>query len=225
MRKIASLYSDEGGASIIEMALILPVFTTMLHRDGRHQPRLFRRSCSSSNRATARSRRCSNIRRPKTPTRRLKNEAVSAANAAGFTDVTTSNVTVDYWLECDGVRQGNGTPGTATIRPARAASGTAAGSMSSLTHKFKPLFASNIWPGSNTDGTYTLHGQRGAADSMKLITALRSNERGAAAVEFALSVPVLVSMIWGIFQLALLFEANAGIQHALGEGARYATLY
>jgi len=60
---------------------------------------------------------------------------------------------------------------------------------------------------------------------MKLTTALTSNERGAAAVEFALSVPVLVSMIWGIFQLALVFEANAGIQHALGEGARYATLY
>jgi len=30
MRKIASLYSDEGGDSIIEMALILPVFATML---------------------------------------------------------------------------------------------------------------------------------------------------------------------------------------------------
>ena len=31
----------------------------------------------------------------------LKSEAVSAASA-GFTEVTASDVTIDYWLECDG---------------------------------------------------------------------------------------------------------------------------
>lgn len=51
------------------------------------------------------------------------------------------------------------------------------------------------------------------------------DERGAAAIEFAIAVPVLVSMIWGIFQVGLLLEASAGMQHALGEGARFATLY
>ena len=50
------------------------------------------------------------------------------------------------------------------------------------------------------------------------------DERGAGAVEFALSVPVLITMIYGIFTLGQLFEANAGIQHALGEGARYTNL-
>ena len=54
---------------------------------------------------------------------------------------------------------------------------------------------------------------------------LPGDELGAAALEFALAVPVLIMMIWGIFQVGLLYEANAGIQHALGEGARYATLY
>ena len=34
-----------------------------------------------------------------------------------------------------------------------------------------------------------------------------------------------VRMIYGIFRVGLLYEANAGMQHALGEGARYATLY
>jgi Flp pilus assembly protein TadG len=53
---------------------------------------------------------------------------------------------------------------------------------------------------------------------------LRKNERGAAAVELALSLPVLVSLIYGIFEFSQLYEANAGMQHALGEGARYATL-
>jgi len=50
------------------------------------------------------------------------------------------------------------------------------------------------------------------------------NEQGAAAIEMAIALPVLVSMIYGIFTLGQLFEANAGMQHALGEGARYGTL-
>lgn len=60
---------------------------------------------------------------------------------------------------------------------------------------------------------------------MTLAKLIRRDERGAAAIEFAIAVPVLVSLIWGIFQIGLLMEANAGMQHALGEGARYATLY
>jgi Flp pilus assembly protein TadG len=53
---------------------------------------------------------------------------------------------------------------------------------------------------------------------------LRRDAGGAAAIEMAIALPVLVSMIYGIFTLGQLFEANAGMQHALGEGARYATL-
>jgi hypothetical protein len=30
-----------------------------------------------------------------------------------------------------------------------------------VTHKFTPMFASRRWPGSNSDGTYTLHGRAG----------------------------------------------------------------
>ena len=59
---------------------------------------------------------------------------------------------------------------------------------------------------------------------MTLLPILRRDERGAAAIEMAIALPVLVSMIYGIFQVGLLYQANAGMQHALGEGARYATL-
>lgn len=59
---------------------------------------------------------------------------------------------------------------------------------------------------------------------MILLNRLRKNENGAAVVEFALSLPVLVTLIYGIFEFSQLYWANAGIQHALGEGARYATL-
>ena len=48
---------------------------------------------------------------------------------------------------------------------------------------------------------------------------------GSAAVEFALAVPVLISVVWGMFQLSMVMEANAGVSHALGQAARMATLY
>ena len=54
---------------------------------------------------------------------------------------------------------------------------------------------------------------------------LRRNERGAGAIEFAIAVPVLILLIYGIFRIGLLYQANAGMQHALGEGARLATLF
>ena len=59
---------------------------------------------------------------------------------------------------------------------------------------------------------------------MKKLHLIGENERGAAAVEMALALPVLVSIIYGIFQVGLLYQANAGMQHALGEGARLATI-
>ena len=59
---------------------------------------------------------------------------------------------------------------------------------------------------------------------MNLATILRRDERGVAATEMALALPVLITMIYGIFQVGLLYQANAGMQHALGEGARLATI-
>jgi Flp pilus assembly pilin Flp len=51
------------------------------------------------------------------------------------------------------------------------------------------------------------------------------NERGAGAVEFALAAPVMLSMVIGVAQLGTLFQANAGIQHAIEEAARVAAVY
>ena len=54
---------------------------------------------------------------------------------------------------------------------------------------------------------------------------LRGDERGVAMIEMAFALPILLLFIFGIFQFGVILQANAGIQHALGEGARYATLY
>lgn len=48
---------------------------------------------------------------------------------------------------------------------------------------------------------------------------------GSAAIEFAVAVPVLLMMVFGMFQLAIVLRANAGMQHALGEAARLATIF
>jgi Flp pilus assembly protein TadG len=48
---------------------------------------------------------------------------------------------------------------------------------------------------------------------------------GATMIEFAFAFPVLITFIWMIYQFGLVFRANSGIQHALGEGARLATLW
>lgn len=57
-----------------------------------------------------------------------------------------------------------------------------------------------------------------------ILRVLKSEERGSAAVEMAVALPVLVVLLWGIFQVGIALQAIAGMQHALGEGARYATL-
>ena len=49
---------------------------------------------------------------------------------------------------------------------------------------------------------------------------LKTDDRGAAAIEMAFALPALVILIWMIVQLGMAFRAMSGIQHSLGEGAR-----
>jgi Flp pilus assembly protein TadG len=60
---------------------------------------------------------------------------------------------------------------------------------------------------------------------MRVLRRLSRDRRGATAAEFALSVPVAIMIIVGFIQMGSLFLANAGLQNALGEGARVATLW
>lgn len=54
---------------------------------------------------------------------------------------------------------------------------------------------------------------------------LRRDARGIAAVEFGLLVPIFLGMIIGATQLGVLFFAHAGLRNAVGEAARYATIW
>jgi Flp pilus assembly protein TadG len=50
------------------------------------------------------------------------------------------------------------------------------------------------------------------------------SDQGAAAVEFALVLPVLVLMLFGIIQFGLIFNQWQQLEHATREGARWASL-
>ena len=59
---------------------------------------------------------------------------------------------------------------------------------------------------------------------MTIRTLIRDN-RGAAVIEMAFALPTIITLIWIMLQLAMVFRASSGIQHALGEGARAATVW
>ena len=60
---------------------------------------------------------------------------------------------------------------------------------------------------------------------IRLLATLSRNTKGAAAVEFVLAGPVVILMIFGLFQIGILGMAHAGLGQAVEAGARYATIY
>ena len=58
-----------------------------------------------------------------------------------------------------------------------------------------------------------------------MLRKIARDENGAAVIEMAFALPILIMLIWMIVQLGLVFRAMSGIQHSLGEGARAATLW
>lgn len=146
------LLKDERGASLIEMGLILPVFATVvigvIDLSSAYSQKLLLEQ--SAYRAIE---KVQQYQSTESTYSTLKTEVVAAATSAGFTDVAASNVTLDYWLECNGARQTN--------YDSTCSSGQTYARWISVdvTHTFTPMFASDKWPGSNSDGTYTLHGR------------------------------------------------------------------
>jgi Flp pilus assembly protein TadG len=60
---------------------------------------------------------------------------------------------------------------------------------------------------------------------LPLFRRLRADTSAISAIEFGLIAPVLIFMIVGIGQMGILFQAQAGLRHAVAEGARFATVY
>lgn len=153
-----SLSRDERGASLIEMGLLLPVLSTVVIGVA-DISRAYSQKLILEQAAYRAIEKVQGYQSTESTYGTLQNEVVNAATSAGFTDVTTSSVTIDYWLECNGVRQGDGTPGNGYDATCPSGQTYARWISVDAPHKFWPMFASNRWPGSNADGSYTLHGR------------------------------------------------------------------
>lgn len=153
-RPFRKLARDERGASIIELALLLPVLSTIVIGVA-DISRAYSQKLILEQAAYRAIEKVQQYQASQSTLTALQSEVVTAANDAGFTDVTTANVTIDYWLECNGTRN-------ATYDTNCSTGQTQARWLTvDVTHNFTPMFASSRWPGSNTNGSYTLHGRAG----------------------------------------------------------------
>ncbi len=59
---------------------------------------------------------------------------------------------------------------------------------------------------------------------IRALRPLRSDRKGATAVEFAMALPLLLLMLVGVAQMGMLFFAHAGLRNLVAEGARFASI-
>jgi Flp pilus assembly protein TadG len=153
-RLVRSLARDERGATLIEMAMVAPVFASLLIG----MVDISRAYSAKLRLEQAAYRAIEKVQQYQTTTSTystLQSEAVSAAVESGFTSVTASDVAIDYWLDCNGVRQ-------TSYNTSCSGSDTQVRWITvDITAKFRPMFGSRFFPRANTDGTYTLHGKAG----------------------------------------------------------------
>jgi Flp pilus assembly protein TadG len=152
-----ALCRNERGASTIELALLMPVLATIVIAMS-DLSRAYSTKLELEQAAYRAVERVQQYQSTEATFTLLKNEAVSAANDAGFTDVTASNVTVNWWLECDGVRQAS--YDTTCSGSAVFARWIQVDVQKTFRPSFTPI-SFNRWLGSNADGSFTLHGKSG----------------------------------------------------------------
>ena len=154
MQKLRNLCADERGTSLIEMALATPILAAclmgMVDLSRAYSERL------QLEQATQRAiEKVFNNQTTSTSYNTLKTEAVDAAHDAGFTSVTATDVTIDYWLECNGVRQSSYDSSCTDVALQARYLNIA------MQKKFTPSFGTKYFPGANSDGTYTIRADAG----------------------------------------------------------------
>ncbi len=148
MRSTPSLIRDERGASIIEMAMVMPVLATLLVG----MVDISRAYSAKLQLEQAAQRSIEKVMQYQANSSTYGTLYTEAATAAA---VPVSDVTVDYWLECNGARAGTYASSCTTGQ-------TYARYISvSIDKAFTPMFGTRFFPGANSDGTYTITGEAG----------------------------------------------------------------
>ncbi len=143
----AELRRDQCGAAIMELAFVAPIFATMLIGMV-DLGRGYSMKLQLEQAAQRAIEKVMNGQADRKSAAALKTEAATVAV------VPETDVTVDFWLECDTARQSN----------YDSACSTGAVSRRYLTVQinktFTPMFATK-WLGANSDGTFTVVGKTG----------------------------------------------------------------
>jgi len=144
---LRALRGDQRGAAVIELAIVAPIFATLLvgmvdiGRGYSMKLQLEQTAQSSIEKVM-------NGQADKNSAAALKTEAATTAG------VPEADVIVDYWLECNSARQGS--------YDSVCADGTISRRYLTvqISKTFTPMFATR-WLGSNSDGTFTVIGKTG----------------------------------------------------------------
>lgn len=148
IRMFKTLARDEQGTSLIEMAMVAPVLGSMLLG----MVDISRAYSAKLQLEQAAYRSIEKVQQYRTTTDTYTTLQAEAASAAG---VATTAVTVDPWLECNGVRQ---TTYTGVCPSGQVPTRYITVSIQKM---FTPMFGSRFFPGANSNGTYTLTGRAG----------------------------------------------------------------
>lgn len=155
MMKLLHLGRDERGASIIELALVAPVFASLLIG----MVDLSRGYSEKLMLEQAAQRAIEKAMQGKKETDLFETLQEEGAEAAG---VDERDVVVNYWLECDGVSQ-NTSPATMAAdyeKVCTSGQSFARYVTIEIPKTYRPMFRVRF-AGSNSDGTFNLKGKAG----------------------------------------------------------------
>ena len=146
--RLRAFTRNERGAAVIELALVAPLFAALLIG----MVDLGRAYSTKLQLEQASQRAIEKVMNGQADTTVVTALKTEAATTAGVPD---TQVTVDYWLECNGTRQTNYNTVCGSGQVSRRYMTV------TITKAFTPMFSSRRMAGSNSDGSFTLTGATG----------------------------------------------------------------
>lgn len=147
-RTLKRIAGDERGTTLIELALAVPILASLLIG----MVDISRAYSEKLHLEQAAQRSIEKVMNNQMQASTYNALVLEAAEAAG---VSATDVTVEYWLECNGVRQTlyatNCPDGEVYSRYITVA----------IAKDFDPMFGTQYFPGANADGTFTITAEAG----------------------------------------------------------------
>ena len=152
MRQLRSLYRADDGTSVVEMGLAAPLFASLLigtvDLSNAYSTKL--QIEQAAQRAVEKV-----MQRQVTVDDTTAFRTALQAEVQSAPGMSSSTVTVDVWLECNGTRQANYSSACPAGQVNRRYVTVA------VARNFAPMFGTRFFPGANVDGTFTITTEAG----------------------------------------------------------------